>query len=242
MAAAEVRLGHAVDDRARRSAELAFENLACVRAGDRMHRIEAHAKAPALQHRADALEVEQPLHQRRVVGDRIDHLDAQAAELGRFDAGQIDRRRVDRQVTIDLLRARIDRLGDLLGRRPAIGDVVLDAEVTVGSAGVVTRRKNDPAVGGATADHIARGGRGQKPVAADQHARVSVRGRHAQDDLDRFDVEVAPVATEHQCLALDVGQHVEKALHETLDVARLLEHRNLLAQARCAGTLTGKRR
>jgi hypothetical protein len=36
----------------------------------------------------------------------------------------------------DRLRAREDALGDLLGRRAAVADVVLDAEIAVGPPGL----------------------------------------------------------------------------------------------------------
>ena len=75
MMAAEIRQRHEVARRALGRAEPVLEDLLAVGAGHRMHGVEAHAEA-ACEHLADRREVEQRLHQRGIVGDRIDHLDA----------------------------------------------------------------------------------------------------------------------------------------------------------------------
>src|SRR5581483_10324399 len=50
--------------------EAALENLHRIGAGDRVHRIEAQAEAAAEQ-LAQPVEIENPLHQRGIVGDRV---------------------------------------------------------------------------------------------------------------------------------------------------------------------------
>ena len=66
MMAAEIGQRRPVDDRARAGAELALEDGVRVGAGDRVHGVEAHAKAGGEQ-RADRVEIEQRPHQRGVV-------------------------------------------------------------------------------------------------------------------------------------------------------------------------------
>ena len=58
-------------------------------AGDRVHGVEAHAEA-AGEHGADRVEVEQRLHQRGIVGDRVDHLDGHVAGLDGADRVEVD--------------------------------------------------------------------------------------------------------------------------------------------------------
>ena len=43
----------------------------------------------------DLVEIDQLLHQLRVIGDGIDHLDRHVADLGFADAAEIDVRRID---------------------------------------------------------------------------------------------------------------------------------------------------
>ena len=80
MVAAEIRKRRPVDHRPRRCLQHIFEDRLRIRAGDRMHRIEAHAEAGA-KHLADGIEIEQRLHQPPIVGDRIDDLDRHLVQL-----------------------------------------------------------------------------------------------------------------------------------------------------------------
>jgi len=135
----------------------------------------------------------------------------------------------------------VDRVGDLLGRRAAVLDVVLDAEVALGTARVVAGREHDAAMTGVLADHAAHGRRRQDAAAAHQHLLDAVRGGHAQDGLDRLAIEIAAVAAHHQVTALAFAQGQEDGFDKILEVAGLLELGHLLAQARGAGTLPGER-
>ena len=65
--AAEVLQGHAVHDGAGGGAQAVLQDLDGVGPGDRVHGIEAHAELPGVEELADGVEVEQGLHQRRVV-------------------------------------------------------------------------------------------------------------------------------------------------------------------------------
>jgi hypothetical protein len=79
------------------------------------------------------IEVEQLAHQRQVVGHRVDDLDHHRVDCWR-QAAEVDIGGVGQSVLV-IERARVDRVGDLLRRRAAVGAVELDAEVAVGAAG-----------------------------------------------------------------------------------------------------------
>ena len=241
MAAAEVFQRHAVDDAALGRAQHAFQDGRRIRAGDGVHAVKAEAQA-AREQGADGVEVEQLLHQFRVIKHRIDHFDRHLLDAHGAQGIEVDVGGVADAVCGDGLRARIHGLGDLLGRRAAIGDVVLDAEIAIGTARIMAGRQDDAAAGAMLADHAADGRRRQDAALPQQHARIAVRGRHAQHRLDRRAVVIAAVAAQHQGLAAAVAQRVKDALHEIFQVLRLAEHAHLLAQARRAGPLAGHRR
>ena len=119
MMAAEIGQRRSVDHRARARLQFALEDRMRVGAGDRVHRVEAHAEAGSEQ-RADRVEVEQRAHQRGVVLYGIDDRDRRAADRAFADRVEIDVRRIERAVGVDRLGARVDRVGDLLGRRAAV--------------------------------------------------------------------------------------------------------------------------
>ena len=100
--AAEIRRRRAVDHGALGRAEQALEDLVRVGAGHRVHGVETHGEARG-EHGADLVEIEQALHQRRIVCDRIDHLHHHAGRMLRADAAQVDIGRVDDQVAVDFL-------------------------------------------------------------------------------------------------------------------------------------------
>ena len=169
VAAAEVRQRLAVHDRPVRRAEPALENLAGVRARHRVHRVEQHAKATAAQERAKGREIEQAFHQRRVILDRVDHVDAHVTELVLPVAVERHVWRVQDAVLRDLACAGCDRGRDVLRSGATVREVVLHAKVAVGAAGVVARGQDDPAVGPPFADDAGCRGRRQDPAAPHEH-------------------------------------------------------------------------
>ena len=80
-----------------------------------------------------------------------------------------------------------------------------------------------------------------RPPWPDQHPAEAVGRGHPDHLLDDLAVVVAAVAADHEGLALEALEAVEDRLDEVLDIVRLLEHRDLLAQARGAGLLVGER-
>ena len=118
--AAEVLERHAIDHAAGRRAELAFEDRVRVRAADRIHRIAADPEAAARTGAGSRSKSKHVAHQRGVVGDRIDDLDLGLLEALHAEAVDVDRPAVADAVALDRLRARVDRVGDLLRRRAAV--------------------------------------------------------------------------------------------------------------------------
>ena len=135
MMPAEIGLRLAMDHRSGRRAEPVLEDRLGIRPGHRMHGIETHAEA-AREQRADRIEIEQPLHQLGIVGNRVDHLDGHRPEVVGADRGEVDIGRIQCLEPADRARVGVDRLGHLLRRRPAIADIVLDAEIAPGPPGL----------------------------------------------------------------------------------------------------------
>ena len=241
MMAAEIGERRPVDHRAGGGAQFALENGVGVGAGDSVHGVEAHAEAGSEQ-RADGVEVEQRAHQRGVIGDGVDDLDARAFDPHLAERVEIDIRRVDRLVGRNGLGVGENRVGDLLGRRAAVADIVLDAEIALRAAGIVAGGEDDPAVGADRADQRRDRRRRQDAALADDDAAEAVGDGDAHDGLDRLAIVIAPVAAGHQRLAGKAFERIEDRLDEVLDVVRLPEHRRLLAQARGAGLLVEIRR
>lgn len=234
--AAEVRQRNEVHDRALRRAQTLLDDLLGVRPGDRAHCIEDDAEA-ARDQLADSAEVEQAFHQRGVVGHRVDDGHSHAVDLLRALGIEVDVGDIRDLVGVDHLAAGIDRVGDLLRCRTAIADIVLDAEVFGRAAGVVAGGEHDAAEGFVFADDVGGGRRRQNAAAADEYAAEAVGGRHLDGDLNDFAVVEAAVAADHQGLTGKAFERVEDRLDEVLGIVLLLEHRNLLAQARRAGFL-----
>src|SRR6185436_9130527 len=125
---------------------------------------------------------------------RVDHAHAHVTELVIAIVIQRNVRRIDGVVLRDLACAGSDRRRDLLGCGPAVGEIVLDAEVAVRSAGIVARGQDDAAVRLTLADHTRRRRCRQYSAATNEYAAHPVRRRDAEDDLNRLAVEVAAVA------------------------------------------------
>src|SRR5262249_30290975 len=185
----------------------------------------------------DGIEIEGRLHQPLIVGDGVDDLDVHRGNLRRAQAIEVDIARIGRPVLIDQLRPGEYRFGNLFGRRTAVADVVLDAEIAVRAARVVTRRQNDAAEGPMFTDHIGCGWRREEAAATDENPAKAVRCRHPDHRLDDVPIVEAPVAAYDERLAGESLQRIEDRLNEVLRIARLLENRDLLAKAGGAGPL-----
>src|SRR3546814_1424096 len=105
--------------------------------------LEAEAEIGPSQQGGDRVEIEQALQQVGIIGDRIDHRHLQGAEGCLADAVEIDFDAVADQVAVDALGAGINRLGEGLRCRPAIGDIELDAEIAARAAGIGAGGQHD---------------------------------------------------------------------------------------------------
>src|SRR5205085_10040244 len=144
--AAEIRQGLGVHDCAFGRAQTLFEYVTRVRARDRAHRVEENSEA-ARDVRAQGVEVEQLLHDRRVVFERVDDEDIRVRDTHAPFAFEVNVRAFEREVACDGLCPLVDALGHRLGRGAAVARVVLDAEVFVYAAGVVARGEHETAEG-----------------------------------------------------------------------------------------------
>ena len=238
--AAEIGQRRAVDHRAGAGLQFALEDRMRVRAGHRMQGVVAHAEARGEQ-RANRVEVEQRLHQRQILRDRVDDLDLGRLDLGCAEAVDVHVRRVGDFVGGDRLGMGEDRLRDVLRGRPAGADIVLDAEIPMRAAGIVARRQDDPAIGVRCADQRRDSGSRENAALADDDAAEAVRRGDLDHDLDRLAVEEPPVAAKDERLALKALERIENRLDEVFEIVRLLEDRDLLAQPRGAWPLVGER-
>ena len=214
-----------------------FQDLGGIGAGDRVHRVERHRQTGGTNGR----EVEQRFHQRRVIRNRIDDLDDHVADRDLTQHVEIQIRGIDRQPAVDRRRPRIERIGDLLGRGAAVGNVVLDPEILARAAGIVAGGQHQPAQCLADTDQMAGSWRGQQPATSDDDTGETVGRGDADRLLNDLPVQKPAIAADHQCrtgLAID---DVKDRLDEVLGIVRLLEHRHLLAKAGRARLLIGVR-
>src|SRR5690554_6616130 len=147
------------------------------------------------------------------------------------DAGEVDIGCIGDEVAVDDLAAGMDGVGNPLRRRPAIADIVLDAEIALRTTGIVAGAEHQAAEGLVVPDQMAGRRRRQQPVLAHQHRPEAVGRGDADRLLDGDIIEVAAIAADHQRLALVALQAVEDRLHEVLDIVRLAEHLDALAQS-----------
>ena len=231
--AAEIGQRRAVAHGTTRESQAIFEDFGGIGAGDRAHRVECHGEART----PDRVEIEQRFHQGGVIGDGIDHLDGQVADLHLAERIEVDIVALHDQIAVDRLRAGVDRLRHLFGRRAAIADIVLDAEILVRPAGIVAGGEDETAERLALADQVAGGGGGQDAALADDDAGEAVGGGHADRDLNHLAVEEAAVTADDQRRAILAVDRIEHRLDEIFRIMRLLEHPDLFAQAGCARLL-----
>ncbi len=229
---AEVRQGFGAHHRTGLRAQPVLQDAHSIGPGDRVHGIEAHVEMPRVEQGVDAVEVEQGLHQGLVVGHRVDHFDAHLAEPCLSQVVDVHVGDLGDVVARKAQGGLVDGAGDRFRGRPAVGDVVLDAEVRVRAAGVVARREHDAPLGPVLADHAGGGGGGEDPSGAHQDPGNAIGGGHAQDHLDGLAVVVATVAAQHQGAAVQVLLGVEDGLDKVFQVVGLTEYPDPLAQAR----------
>ena len=130
-----------------------------------------------------------------------------------------------------------DRVGQALRRGAPISCVELDPEVLIRPTGIVTGREDEATLGAVFSNQTGSRRRGEERSLAHQKSAHPVRRSHLDDDLRGLSVVVAPVSTQHQRDATCVAKRIKHGLHEILEVMRLENDLDLLAQARGAGFL-----
>jgi len=152
VATVEVLRRLAVDQAARFHAELTAEERVRVRPGDAVHAVKGEAHVGPSEERAELRQVEDAADELEPVLRRVDHLHLKKGRPVRRrkhvpgGRGQVDVRQAGTDAVLaQLLRARVDPIGERLERRAAVGHVVLDPEVVVGPSRVVRRSEHDAA-------------------------------------------------------------------------------------------------
>ena len=236
---AEILQRSAVAHRSFRETEAVFENFGGVGPGHRVHRVERH-RQPVRDRLANGGEVEQAFHQACIIGDRIDDLDGHVPDRGRADRVEIDVVGINCHPAIDRLRAGVNRVGHSFGGRAAIGDIVLDPEIAVGTAGIVARGQDQAAARAIFADDVARRGSGQDSALADQRTAITIGRGDAQGGLDHRAVVEPPVAPDHDGTGIGTLHRVEDRLDEILGITGLREFGHLLPEPGRSGFLAVK--
>ena len=111
-----------------------------VRTGNGIHRIEIQAECARGQQFPNTLEIEQLLHQRRIVGNGIYYLYLQVGQLQTAGLVNADVSGLENIVLADFAAVPEYRIGETFLGRPAIGGIELDAEVGIRAARIVTGR------------------------------------------------------------------------------------------------------
>jgi len=130
-----------------------------------------------------------------------------------------------------------DRVGHAFRGRATVRHVELEAEILFQPTRIVTGRHDEAAIGPVQPDEVARRRGGEQRILPDDHLRRAVGGTHTQDHLRHLRREIAPVAAEHEGLALGTTDRVDGRLHEVLHEVSLHEDAGFLAQPRGAGLL-----
>ncbi len=110
-----------------------------------MHRIDTHCESRRSDEVADTIEVENRLHQRRIITNRVHDPDLHSTHLAKSLAVEIHIGQIGNAIRPQLAAARKYRIGKTVRCRTAVTDVVLDAEIALRSPGVVACRQHDTA-------------------------------------------------------------------------------------------------
>ena len=121
------------------------------------------------------------------------------AETRFAQALEIDVRRVDDPVIVEVAGALEDGFRERLRRRAAMGHVELDAEIAIRSSRIVACRQHEAPDGLVLADDAGGGRGGEKTALPDENATEAVCGSHLQSGLDNRVVEITAVAPDHEC-------------------------------------------
>mmetsp|Transcript_33182 Transcript_33182/g.105780 ORF Transcript_33182/g.105780 Transcript_33182/m.105780 type:complete len:269 (-) Transcript_33182:98-904(-) len=246
MPPAEVVLGDAVEEARGGRAEHVDKHALRVGPRHPVHPVVHEGEVAARHQGLEGLEVEDGLEEVHVGGGGIHHLDPEpAGEAGNAPPGEVHAGEVGGDLVLaDALCALVDGVCQGLGRGAAIFAVVLDAEVVGGAARVVRGGEDEGAVrppprAAPLADGGGHGRGGHEGALAHPHRLAPIAGCHLDDHLHGLGGEVPPIARYHQHRALELisGEGIEGGLHKVVEVVGLLEHSDLLAEARGSGLL-----
>src|SRR6266511_1503830 len=245
MLAAEIFQWLTIDDGTCRRSKPLFKNVMSIGSRNRVHRVEPHAKA-VLEKAPQHLEVKQLFHNRRVICEGIDDNNLGSFQTQGTLAFEVHVEVIEREILRSFQRVLVDALSDAAGGGTAIANVVLDAKIRVGTAGIVAGREHQATKCAATADDRRDCRRRKYSAAAHKDTPKFIRRSHADNRLDGGAVMVAAVTAYNQGLGGEtfrrvLAHGVEHGLNEIFHVVRLHEHASLLAQSRRARSLIVER-
>src|SRR5579872_3738539 len=226
-------------------AKLFFENLYSIRSGGSVHGIEGQSETVSKK-LAQGVKIKQTAHQRRVFLERVKDFNCRGAKTLHAWLADIDVRDFRPIVMIDELGKLVNAFGNLFRRRPAIGGVEFDAEVSINAPRIVAGGQDQPPGGFAGADNSRHRRRGEQTVTRYKDMAKFITDRHTQNLLNGFFVVIAAVPAHDERrsaqIAFDVlPHHVKDGLDECFHVAGLHELPGLFAQTGCTGFLVSER-
>ena len=250
VATCKVRLRRAVHGAAGGQTEFLDEDVDTVRARHAMHAVKQDLEVfVAAQELLDQIKVEDLLHHGHIVCGGMYDLDLQwAVGLGTNRSG-VDIGDISDVVGGQRLGHVEDLVGDGLGSGSAIGQVVLDSKVGVGSCitsdhtvhsssdklttRIMARRQQNTTSSLPHADQVTRRRSTQDTILANEDLLDPIGSSNLGDLLNDLGVVVAAIARDDQESALSTfGDRQEDAGDEGFGVVGLLEDLDLLAQTR----------
>lgn len=257
----KVRLGDAVLS-AVLDAKLLLEDVDCVRAGDTAEAIEQDLEVGVLlKERPDQIEVEDALQHGEVVFGRVDDFHLEGAGIAGTSLAQVNVGDFGNLVLGQGFGGSVDLVGDALGSRSTVSEVVLDTKILLracmktrlatASTEAVMRKasrttrvvaggEQDTAGSVADTNDIAGSGSAENAILADNELLDAVRSSDLSDQLNDLRVPVSAITTNDEGAALNAfGDGKEDGSHESLAVVGLLEDLDLLTKTGAMGQKDG---
>ncbi len=227
---AEILQRHGIHQTVFRCIEPIDQNLPRIRACDRVHGIELHAKT-AIEQQPDRRKIEDRCHQFGIIDDTVDDFDQHASKLEGSNYVKRQVRRILDFVSADLLAVGENGISNLLRSRSAIAGVVFDAEIAIRPARIMAGGKDNAAEGLVFSDDAGGSRRRQDTTLSNQYATEAVGCSHLQDDLYRLPVVISTVAAQRQRGTGRCVYRIKNALDKIFQIMRLLKNADPLAQA-----------
>ena len=155
-----------------------YEDLPGIGTGDSMHGVEAHGEDPGGKERFYFSEIKQLFHQIGVIADRINHINLHCSQMAGVVPVKVNIPGLGNSVPFKFLARFIHCIGKRGRSRAAIGNIELDAEISIRSARVVAGRQHYAASGLIFSYQMGNRWRRQQSVLTDHYPPNAVGGGH----------------------------------------------------------------